>query len=432
MSARAQIRRPGLVSFAIKVGGVGFGLVTAVVLARVLGAPGYGEYSYVLALVMLVAIPAQLGLPNLVVRETARAQAAGEGARMLALWGWVQRVVAVISVLSMAALVAFFFVALRDRVRFETLLWALPLLPLIALGNLRGGALRGLGRVNLGQLPEVLLRPAFLLAFLLVAVLIAPAALTPARAMQFHVLGAALAFGLGALWLARHRPRGISPARPTAQERRLWLKSAAILGAVSGLQVFNANADLVMLGLFRDTATVGVYKVAASIATSASFMLAALSVVIMPQVVTLIESRRTRALQTLVTRTTRRSFAAAAAIFAGFALLGGVFLERAFGAEFAASYPPMVVLLASQTIGAFFGPVSMVLNMAGLERVTLGGVAVGAGVNVVANLALIAPFGALGAATASLLSLAIWNVLLARSARRHLGLRAGPLGGRGA
>jgi O-antigen/teichoic acid export membrane protein len=43
-----------------------------VLLARMLGAEGYGIYAYAFALVTLLAMPAKAGLPQLVVRETAR------------------------------------------------------------------------------------------------------------------------------------------------------------------------------------------------------------------------------------------------------------------------------------------------------------------------------------------------------------------------
>lgn len=66
--------RGGLASIAIKVFGLGFSLLTAVVLARVLGPEQYGIYSYVLAIVSILAIPAMFGLPSLIVRETAKAE----------------------------------------------------------------------------------------------------------------------------------------------------------------------------------------------------------------------------------------------------------------------------------------------------------------------------------------------------------------------
>lgn len=71
---KSNLMRGGLASIAIKVFGLGFSLLTAVVLARVLGPEQYGIYSYVLAIVSILAIPAMFGLPSLIVRETAKAE----------------------------------------------------------------------------------------------------------------------------------------------------------------------------------------------------------------------------------------------------------------------------------------------------------------------------------------------------------------------
>lgn len=73
---KGQLMRGGVGSIAIKIASTGLNLVLAIVLARLLGAEGFGVYSFIFALVTILAIPAQMGLLNLVVRETAKAQVA--------------------------------------------------------------------------------------------------------------------------------------------------------------------------------------------------------------------------------------------------------------------------------------------------------------------------------------------------------------------
>ena len=53
---RAQLLRSGIGSMAIKLGGLCLSLAVAIMLARVLGPEEYGVYSYVLALVSLMAM----------------------------------------------------------------------------------------------------------------------------------------------------------------------------------------------------------------------------------------------------------------------------------------------------------------------------------------------------------------------------------------
>jgi len=67
-----QIAWDGIWSFVLRAISIGLGFLSTVLLARLLGAEGYGIYSYVFAWVMLLSILAQAGLPDLVVRETAQ------------------------------------------------------------------------------------------------------------------------------------------------------------------------------------------------------------------------------------------------------------------------------------------------------------------------------------------------------------------------
>lgn len=95
---RAQIVRSSIASVAIKVLSMTLTLVLAILLARLLGPEKYGIYTYVFALVSLLVVPAQLGLPELVVRETAKAVEKGEWRLVRGLWQWASRVIIGISV----------------------------------------------------------------------------------------------------------------------------------------------------------------------------------------------------------------------------------------------------------------------------------------------------------------------------------------------
>ncbi len=87
-SLRGRLVRGGLGSLALKLASTALGFILVILLARSLGPEGYGVYAFVFAIVSLLAIPTQLGLPQLVVRETAKAQAAERWGLMRGLWRW--------------------------------------------------------------------------------------------------------------------------------------------------------------------------------------------------------------------------------------------------------------------------------------------------------------------------------------------------------
>ena len=167
---------------------------TSVVLARALGPSAYGNYAYVFAIVTLLALPSQVGIPTLLVRETAKAQAQEDWPRLKGLWSWATRVILVMSLV--IAAVAAIFVIWRGAPTDVDLRWTLAvgllLVPLIALGNARGAALRGLRKIVSGQLPETVLRPVMLVVFIGGAWWF-NGRMSAHAAMGWHVLAAALA-----------------------------------------------------------------------------------------------------------------------------------------------------------------------------------------------------------------------------------------------
>ena len=123
--------RGGFWSLAIKLLSTAMALVLASVLARLSGPEGFGIYSFVLALVTILAIPAQLGLPNLMVRETAKAQAAERWDTMKGLWRWSNLLALAISMalIMLGGLAAWLLAEQQGAEQVATPWWGLLLIP---------------------------------------------------------------------------------------------------------------------------------------------------------------------------------------------------------------------------------------------------------------------------------------------------------------
>jgi O-antigen/teichoic acid export membrane protein len=428
---RAQLLRGGVGSVAVKVSGMSLSLGLAIVLARTLGPEGYGIYAYVLALVSLLSIPAQFGLPALVVRETAKAQVNKHWGLLRGVWRWATLAACVLSV-SLALVggaVAWIFAERFTELQLTTFAWGLMLVPLLALGNLRGAALRGLRCVVQGQLPETVLRPALLLLLLAFVLLLWPAeGLTSAQAMALHAGAAAAAFSIGAWLLLRARPGELRDVKRVEYRTGPWLHSALPLAFIAGMQLINQQTDVLMLGIFGTAEDVGIYRVALQGATLVSFGLTAIGMVTWPYYARLHEKRDMAAFQQVATLSARAMLALALPVAAVFILVGEWLLEFVFGSAYTSAYYPLVILACANVIHAGFGTVGPLLNMTGHERITARGIAIAAGCNVALNAVLIPPFGMVGAAAATSLTLVIWNFILWMSVRRVLRIDSSALG----
>jgi len=147
-------------SLTLKVCGMILGLVSTILLARYLGVTGYGLYSYAIVLVTLISMPAILGVPTLVTRETASANEARNWGQMRGLWRWSGRIslILVTVALALATSVLYFtnnHIAHADKV---VIYIAMMMTPLLVMGRLRSAALRGLKSPVLAQMPEQFIR----------------------------------------------------------------------------------------------------------------------------------------------------------------------------------------------------------------------------------------------------------------------------------
>jgi len=422
---RAELIRGGVGSIAVKAANVGLMFAVTVLLARVLGPGGYGLYAFAFAVATLLTVLAQEGMLQLTVRETAKAFNSQDWPLLKGLWIWSTRNVVLVAGALVGVVAASLWLAQPwiQGPRVVTLATALSLVPLLALTRVWDAAVRGLGRVVIGQLPDLVLRPAALIA--LVAVWVSAgssSAISAPTAMGLHAAATGVALAVGAWLLWRSAPSGINRAGADWRAVPDWRRAAFPLVLIGGLQMINTQADILMLGLLRSDEEVGIYRVVVQMATLVVFGLYAINQIVQHHFARLYQEGDLRRMQALATRTaqTVTGFALIPVIL--FIALGGPLLGILFGEEYKPGAAPLGILAVGQLLNAAMGSVVMILNMTGHERDTVGAVGAGAAANIALNLVLIPPYGAMGAAIATATTLIIWKSLLVRTVYRRVGV----------
>jgi O-antigen/teichoic acid export membrane protein len=113
-----------------------------------------------------------------------------------------------------------------------------------------------------------------------------------------------------------------------------------------------------------------------------------------------LQAGRRREVQRLLCQSARTIFYMSLLAFAGFAILGPLFLKL-FGSHYESAYAPLLLLAAGQSLSALFGPAAVVATLVGAPRVAIAGLAVGIVVNATLNLLFVPTMGATGAALAT-------------------------------
>lgn len=421
---RGELVRSSSAVFAIRLLDMAFAYALVLVLARFLGVDVFGRYSWVLALVNLLVIPARFGLPELLVRETGKAVAAADETRIFGLKDWAYRRAISLSVPIIAVgLIATLFGPIASEAGGgAVVVIGLALVLLIPLAAIRAAILRGMGDIVASQMTLQIIRPAVQFALvggLLILSLwgLRPLPASAAVAMGANVVGALVAWAAGALLLSRvlHR-NGSRDARQI--EIPGWRSSVVAFGLANAIQVLDSQLGVLLLGALDSDKAIGLYKVAAQFAMLTSLGSLAVNVTLGPKIATQWASGESDLVRGLVRRGSQLAMLASLPVVLFFLVAGRPFLELTLGDEFGGAYLPLVLLVLGQLTNVAFGPATTLLTMTHHEKYNTMAFAAGTTASVALSLGLIPAYGATGMAVAALASILVRNVLLWRFALR--------------
>lgn len=411
----------------IKVANIALGFALSVLLARALNADGFGIYSFIFALVTLITIPAKMGIPEVLIRETSKAYADSDWALLKGLWQWSGFSVAVTSVVTLCCCVAIYAFLDDSLLSLEhvksTFFWGLVLIPFTALVSLRGSILIGLHHVFKGQLPDGVLRPLLLIILILLNVVFLPYRMTPDVAMFFHVVASAFAYLSGFYLLYKAIPLYLRKETRRTRRIKQWTWSAVPLGLISGIYIINQQIDILLLGVLGTAADVGIYKVISQMGLFVIFGQQMVRMAVSPYFASHWHKKEFAELQAIVNISTKVSFAIAAVSCLIFFAFGSWMLGAVFGEEYSSGYYAMVILCFGQLINASFGPVGNLLNMTNNEKYSLIGLTFSTFLNIGLNILFIPLWGINGAAISTSVSILVWNLFLWYAVRTRLDLK---------
>jgi O-antigen/teichoic acid export membrane protein len=400
-----------------------------ILLARLLGKEQFGVYVYCFSWLVLIGIPAILGLDQRLVRDIAVFGAKREFGRMRGLLQSSTIAVCVASVTLGVLAGTTAWLVLRSQPQdglLPTFLLAMTLLPLVALTRLRQAAMQGLHRVALGAVSEQVIQPGVFLVLVALVYLHPAYELKASVAMGLTLVGTAAAFVVGGILLYRHLPPALKNTKPVYADLDL-VQSTLPLLFISGANVLFGQADTLILGLLKGPASVGIYSVAHRNADFISFVLNVQVSAFASTAASLYAIRDLDHLQRLITKLARWTLLAAAPL--GFVLIVfGRWILGFYGPQFVEAQTTLVILVLTQIFNVAAGVNGLLLVVTGHERDAAAAIGGGAAANIVASFALCPRWGSEGAAVAFAISMVVWNVWMLVTLYRKVGIDATVLG----
>jgi len=398
----AKVTREAGFAFGGKVFGLFFGFVAQAVFARLLGADILGVFVLGWTVVYGVTILSTLGFEHSLVRYLSEYASSNRPREARAVFLLGARLSLVLGVLAVGAIFLFRTpIAFRvfKEFRLESVLvWmALAVIP-FGFMRVLAGALRGLKDIKSFTLGfDVSFRVFRFIVFL---------ALFSLGLRLYGIVGATivatfLSVGLLVFFLRKRGPflfdRSVTPA--TVPTRGIVVYTSQML-ADAFVAFAMQHSGRIVLGIYLESADVGVYNIAALMGTLVTFVLLSFNSIFSPVIADLFHRDRFDLLVSLFRSVTRWTIILSLPILLWIIVAGEATLA-VFGREFLRGYDALVLLSAGRMIAISMGPVGIALAMTGYQKWNVYNAVVLAVVTVVLNVVLVPKMGVTGAGLAT-------------------------------
>ena len=182
--------------------------------------------------------------------------------------------------------------------------------------------------------------------------------------------------------------------------------------ALSAIAYFIMQSiDVIILTAYEGFESIAYYSVAVKLATVTTLALMSVNIVIAPKIAEIYSSNDFEKLNKIINDSARIIFIISIPVLIILFVFSKAMLGL-FGEHYVLARDALLILLGGQLFSSLCGPGAVYLNMTGKQKKLNTILALGLGINIVLNLALIPSYGIEGAAIATLVSMIFWNCLI--------------------
>lgn len=399
-------------------------IVSGIVLARFLGPDDYGIYAFSMALVGMFILVAQLGFTTFSVKQISAYETNND---WVSLRSYMMYAVVFVSIGSslIALLALFYFEYLANQSQSNFVVLALILIPVSALFRVFQSFMNGFQFI--GQAESIkLARQAFFLLLCGAVILFGFELFDPEVVLLAQALSTSIGLLICFLYIYKRAPVEIFSSFKY-RHSSLWLPGAISFIMLSTVNYINTQTDILILGVFREGAEVGIYRVASQAAALMGFVSQIVLLIAGPIIARLYVRKNNKELQQLVANSTRIVFVFSLFMFVFFWVLGRELLDLLFGSDFVVAEAPLLALCVGKLLASIFACAAIVLNMCGFEKSTTKILLISALLNVILNYTLVPEYGAMGAAVSTSFVAALSAYLMYREVWQKTSIDSSPL-----
>jgi|GEM_PF-2695851 len=415
-----EVLHKGTLAFVARVLGALSTFIATIYLARLLGVNNFGLFWLALTIITILSIFSRLGMDTLVLREVAKYENANTSGLARQITDSVFVIVLPISILLVSIILLF-----GDWVSEEIFskpdisipLNALtPFMLFLSLGFILGESFKGIRHTTMGVLLQHTAQPIIFLTLIYAASFFIDLDLK-SSAWIYSTAGLITLVIFYTYWVNVT----IQTKAPNMENNsRILIKKGFPLLLISSAGLLLAWTDIIVLGIFSTAKEVGIYTAVAKTALITSLILAAFNAIVAPKFSLHFTKGDIKGLERLAKKSTRLM---AFLVFAPtiFLLFLPEWILGWFGLNFIEGANALMILVIGQFISVSCGSVGHMLVMTKNEKIVQN-ITIGTAIsNVILSILLVEPFGMVGVAIATMVSMIAYNLISLYYVRQRLG-----------
>ena len=420
------------ISFILRFGGLAVGYLLTLVIAKLFGSKGLGDYVLAITVLRLFTLLAKIGLDTTSIRFIA---SFASKEKWTSIFRFRKQVVTILSITSVIASLLMYVLSdqIADLIHLEDKKYiqlnAFFVMPM-AFFMLHYQSLRGLKRIPEFSFFYRMSQALFSVISIVIIYQFTQRSEVPVYAYLVSLFIVSLLSFLSFRYWLKNRSDGKESAEQEIMSYSTLLKISIPLMFAQSVQFIMAWTDKLMLGaidtpnvtlgLTTNSSEVGIYHTAFKLSMFAAVALMSINSIASPKFAEMFGKNDMEGLKKVVHQSTKMIFWTSIPLVTIFFIFPEFFLGL-FGEEFKIGVTAFIFLSCGRLVSSFSGSVGNILQMTGNQNIYALILFFGAILNIVLNLILIPKYGINGAAIASMSSLIVWNLSMIFVVKKKFG-----------
>lgn len=382
------------------------GLLISLVTANLISPAEFGYYSVLTSIVMILCIPTASTFPIFIVKVSTK-YVGIEDDYIINLENNLRKLVFIYSLFLGLASIIYVF-----KVEYNVYLLSIGVLVFLqSMNSIRNSILKVYDKLYLSQSCELIVRPLTLLSVLLVFYF-SHREISIEQYIVYYSLSFLVAFILGEYFIYKfvHSTKRV---RGSSHYHKEDLKSTYLnLVAFIAVNVISLEVNTLIMatyGLYEEAAY---YKIAMQLALLVGFLLKVNNNSLSPMYAKLIGQKKKYILRDKLTQTSLLMTVFSLIVGGFFFVYGRDLISLTYGQDYLDTYPILIMLTVSYLINVVFGPVALILNLYGHQKVTRNSSLISLTCNIILSVVLTKQYGGVGAALSFLIANLVWNIYM--------------------